>query len=78
MAKKVSIVLADGKAVEADVIKEHKDGCVDVELEHRGQPIQIHKCPRDDEGKKADSWRPLADAKAAEAAKNEPPADPKK
>jgi hypothetical protein len=52
------VVSANGDSLEAQITRVRGDGMVDVLLMHNGKEIEIHSCPRDDTGKKPDSWRP--------------------
>jgi len=55
----VNVVTAQGEHVPATVTKIGKNGCVDVVLTHKGEDVIITSCPRDDQGKKPDSWHAL-------------------
>lgn len=67
---KVNLVLANGKAVPAEVTAVRKGGLVDLQAEVNGETVTITSSPLDETGKKPDSWCP-AEEPAKEPAKTE-------
>lgn len=57
---KLWFVLADGSSVPAKATKVRSDQLVDLVAEYQGELV-VTRSPRDDTGKKHDSWRPYTD-----------------
>lgn len=73
----IHLVLANGEHQMAVVTKLHRDDRVDLETElASGEPLVITGSPRDDSGKRADSWHlpetPAPPAPPADAVKSKP------
>lgn len=52
----VHVITGRGESVPATVTEVHKDDKVDLELDYNGEHIVITSSPRDDDGKRHDSW----------------------
>ena len=64
----VLVVTAKGEHVPAKVTKAHEDDLVDLEFTYEEKPVVITRSPRDNNGKRHDSWHVATKAKPADPA----------